>query len=218
MSSNTFAFTGKSPILSCNIFPEVVLDENADYSCALLELTAYHSIPNVIENVNNKFYFYHTDSNKAFDGSLEDFERYLHEVTVPTGGYEAGEIFSHIKNELEQFGFSFEYEINKNTFKAKVKCSTSIYVGDFYQDNILKKIFGFNQNKVILKDKFEESNDIIRISSQDVIRVECNIATGSFVNGVRKHCIYEFATNKVGVGYKIIEQPKNLIYLPVTVK
>lgn len=218
MTSNTFTLTGKSSKLSCNIFPDIVLDESSEYSCALLELTAFHSLPNVSENINNKFYFYQTDTKKAFDGIEDNFRDYLQELQIPTGGYEANEILDYIKREMELKGFRFEYEINKNTIKAKISCSTSIYIGDSFHDNILKKIFGFSQNKIIPKNTQEESNGIVKITNQDVIRVECNISSGSYVNGNQSHSIYEFATNKIGLGYKIIEQPKNLIYLPITVR
>lgn len=222
MSSNTFILTGKSSKLSCNIFPEVVLDDQFEYSCALLELTTYHSIPNVNQS-NNRFYFYFTSglyNITTYDGNVaeNEYEKNLHMIDLPTGCYEADEILDYIKQSMDKYGFSFEYEINKNTFKTKIKCSTSIYIGNLRSNNILKKIFGFSQNKVILKNTTESSTDIIKISSQDVIRVECDIATGSYINGDRCHAIYEFATNKVEVGHKIIERPRNLIYLPVAVR
>lgn len=130
MSSNTFTLTGKSSKLSCNIFPDLVLDESSEYSCALLELTAFHSLPNVSENINNKFYFYQTETKKGYDGIEDNFRDYLHELQIPTGGYEADKILDYKKREMVLKGFRFEYEINKNTIKTKKSCSTSIYIGD----------------------------------------------------------------------------------------
>lgn len=213
--SNTFTFTGNSSILSCNIFPEVVLDENSDYSCALLELVTYHSIPNITEANNKVYYFWKTQLTKGTkqpkDGTPQSFE-------VPPGSYEAHEILDYIKHQFNEIGFSFEYKINKNTFKTTIKCSTLINIHKDQPDDIFRHIFGYSQNQIVLQDAKTESNDIIKISSQDVVRVQCNITSGSFVNGKTSHTIYEFATNKVDVGYKIIEQPKNLIYLPVIQK
>lgn len=37
-SSLTVTFSGKSPLLQCNFLPEIVLDEDREYSCALLDL------------------------------------------------------------------------------------------------------------------------------------------------------------------------------------
>lgn len=221
MSSYTFTLTGNSSKLDCNIFPEVILDEKSDYSCALLELTTYHSIPNIIEDVNNAVIIYvnkNADKTyKATDGSSKG-DIFL-KVQLATGCYEAHELLELIKQRLAGYGFSFEYAIDKNTFKTSIKCDTAIYIGDEYSNNILKKVFGYSQNKPkIPKNTKEESQDIIKIASQDVVRVECNIVSGSYVNNKSSHTIHEFATNKVDVGYKIIERPRNLIYMPVTHK
>lgn len=222
MSSNTFTLTGNSSKLRCSIFPEVILNETSDYSCALLELTTYHSIPNINQS-NCSFLFYAVpDKNEhdkfhPSDGANPDF---MQEFKIPTGSYEAHEILDYIKRFIARYNFSFEYTIDKNTFKTKIKCSTAIYVGDLYPENVLRKIFGFQKSdkSILSKDIECVSDSIIKIASQDVVRVECNIVSGSYVNGKSSHTIHEFATNKVDVGYKIIERPKNLIYLPIVSK
>lgn len=152
---------------------------------------------------------------KPFEGSNSSL---IQELKIPTGCYEADEILAYIKRRLETWGLSFDYTIDKNTFKTKIKCSTAIYVGDHYSSNVMRKIFGFRKDNVLPLDKQVESDDIIKIANQDVVRVECNIVSGSYVNGKSSHTIYEFATQKVDVGYKIIERPRNLIYLPVACK
>lgn len=215
MASNTFTLTSKSSQLSCSIFPEVVLDEKSEYSCALLELTTYHSIPNVTDS-NNRVHFYWTrDEHKIVTGS-DDGE--LVEFRVPVGSYEAHEILDYIKEYLNKYGFSFNYKINKNTLKTSIACSTALHVGPKYPGNIFYHIFGFLDENISDSDTEIYSDDIVKIASQDVVRVECNIVSGSFVNGKSSHTLHEFATNKVDVGYKIIERPKNLIYLPVVPK
>lgn len=222
MSSNTFTLTGNSSKLSCSIFPEVVLDERSEYSCALLELTTYYSIPNITES-NNLFIFCATRNENGEDvtftgcNGVDSIE--LQELKIPTGCYEADDLLAYIKSRLGDLGFSFEYTIDKNTFKTKIKCSTAIYVGYENQStNVMKKIFGYRTGNILDVDKEVESDDIIKIASQDVVRVECNIVSGSYVNGKSSHSIYEFATQKVDAGYKIIERPRNLIYLPVATK
>lgn len=52
------------------------------------------------------------------------------------------------------------------------------------------------------------------ILSTTVLRIECDIVSGSFVNGKASHIIHEFAPN-VPPGYRIIEIPKNIIYFAV---
>lgn len=212
MSSNTFTLTGNSSRLSCNIFPEVVLDEKYDYSCALLEFTAYHSIPNITE-ANNRVQFYWESDRKPAEGPKDG---QLTHFDIPPGSYEAHEILDFIKNYFKKHSHSFDYIVNKNTFKTTIECSTALYTGAKNSNNILRHIFGFKEEKLFELNTRTTSNDIIKIANQDVVRVGCNIVSGSYVNGERSHSIYEFATNKVEVGYKIIERPRNLIYLPIT--
>jgi hypothetical protein len=217
MSSNTFTLTGNSSKLCCSIFPEVVLDDRFEYTCALLELTTYHSIPNVNES-NNKFCFYATKEDGKYKASDGEGLTYIKSINIDVGSYEADEILRYIKRYMNAYGFSLDYTVDKNTFKLKIKCSTAIYVGDQYSDNVMRKIFGFAKNEasILPIDTEVEASDIIKIANQDVVRVECNIVSGSYVNGKSSHTIYEFATQKVDVGYKIIERPRNLIYMPVT--
>lgn len=214
MSSYTFTFTGNSSELSSTFFPEIVLDDEAEYSCALLELTTYHTIPNVAIS-NNRLHFYWTSDHKPAtgpkDGELDEFQ-------VPPGSYEAFEILDYIKRLFNQYGISFDYKVSKSTFKTTINCSTAIYAGANQSNCILRHIFGYSEEKIFPINTDITSNDIIKISSQDVVRVECNIVSGSYINGKRSQSIYEFATNKVEAGYKIIERPNNLIYLPVTSK
>lgn len=214
MASYTFTLTGNSSNLSSSIFPEVELDKRADYSCALLELTTYHTIPNVTKS-NNRVLYYWTSEKKPANGAKDGV---LTEFQVPPGCYEAKEILDYIKNQFKGLGLTFEYTINKNTFRTSIKCTTTLYTGAENSGCIFQEIFGFAEERLLTKNSTSTSNDIVKIASKDIVRVECSIASGSYVNGKHSHAIYEFATNRVDVGYKIIERPRNLIYLPVTVR
>lgn len=209
MSSFTVTLTGHSSELSSSFFPEIVLDEDSEYSCGLLDLTTYHSMPNITWK-NDALAFI---ANAEGFESTPDYQPGLDYsmITVPTGSYEAVEILEYLKKKLDERKFTFDYKINKNTLKTMIKCSADLLFGF---TNSIHEVFGFKCSG-IKRGTWTESEDIIRISNQDIIRVECNIVSGSFINGKRCHSIYEFASNKVNVGYKIIEQPKNIIYLPV---
>lgn len=132
-------------------------------------------------------------------------------ISIPEGSYEAEDVLSYIKNELTKDQVSFEFAINKNTLKTTIKCSNEI---DCSQTNSILKVFGFNEKTVKAKTE-TKSTDIIKITQLNVIRVECNIVSGAYINGKPCHSIYEFASNKVDIGYKIVEQPSNVIYLPI---
>ena len=50
--------------------------------------------------------------------------------------------------------------------------------------------------------------------SVNSIYVNCDLITNSYINGVPAPVIYSFFPN-VAPGYKVVEKPYNLIYLPV---
>ena len=54
--------------------------------------------------------------------------------------------------------------------------------------------------------------DILSINS---ILVNVDIISGSYVNGIAKPTIYSFSPN-VSPGHENVENPKNLIHLPIT--
>lgn len=195
MSSITVSLTGTTSELTANFFPEIVLDEKYEYSCGLLDFTTYQSTPNISKS-NNTFHF---------DGGV---------IEIPIGSYEVVEVLDYIKMKLQDFGISFDYKVNKNTFKTTVKCSAKILLG---LPNSIHTVLGFRGGvgEEIPANFEHESEEAIRISKLNVIRIECNIISGAYVNGKLCHAIYEFASNKVDIGYKIIEQPQNIIYLPV---
>lgn len=199
MSSFTVSLTGNTSKLSCVFFPEIVLDEKYNYSCGLLDLTTYHSIPNITDR-NNKLYYANGE--------------YFNIIEVPVGCYEAEDVLNYIKSELSILGISFEFIVNKNTLKTTIVCEREISCEG---SESIHGVFGFRVPTIPAKTKLE-SDDVIKISKLNVIRVECNIVSGAYVNGGPCHSIYEFASNKVDVGYKIVEQPKNVIYMPVTPK
>lgn len=51
----------------------------------------------------------------------------------------------------------------------------------------------------------------VKISKVNVIRINCNVAKGSYLNGKPSHTIHQFYPN-VPPGYRIIEVPYTVIY------
>ena len=66
----------------------------------------------------------------------------------------------------------------------------------------------------IQKD-FTSLKNVVNILRINSILVNIDIISGSYVNGTTKSTIYSFFP-KVSPGYKIIESPVNLVYLPLT--
>lgn len=104
----------------------------------------------------------------------------------------------------------FKLVPNLNTLKCELHSSHTI---DFTQKGSIGPLLGFS--KRLLRANFvHESDYAINIQKVNAILIDCNIATGSYKNGQLVHTLYEFFPN-VDPGYRIIEQPSSLIYLPV---
>ena len=80
----------------------------------------------------------------------------------------------------------------------------------YYSFNIL---LGFD-NKLYTSG-FNESENMVNILTINSIQVNINIISGSYVNGSTQHTIYSFFSD-ISSAYKIIENPHNILYLPIT--
>jgi hypothetical protein len=186
--SFTLSITGTSSTLSTNHSPALQLD--GEYECGLLYLSTFNSIPN-IDGRNNKLYY----------GDSE-------ELDIPEGSYELQDLDDYIKTHIQ--GCTFKLMCNNNTLKTSVLCSKNIY----FKSGTVGKILGFD-NETVPANILKESPLPVSILSTTIVRVECDIVSGSFINGKPSHIIYEFAIN-CPPSFRIIETPKNVIYFPVT--
>ena len=87
------------------------------------------------------------------------------------------------------------------------------YQVDFNHQNSISKVLGFTGAKYT--EGFHESENVVDILRINSILINIDIISGSYVNGTTKNTIYSFFP-KVSPGYKIIESPVNLVYLPIT--
>lgn len=191
--SFTLTVSQASSVLSSDIFPPLLLN-TSKYEIGLLSFSAYYSVPNVDET-NNKLYY----ENGKF-------------LTVPVGNYELSDLTEYIKEELKKENIYFNIFANNNTFKIMLRSSVDI---DFSQPNSLGSLLGFE--KRYLKGKLSHYADtIVDIMKVNTIDIQSNISSGSYINGVPSHSLHMFAP-KVAPGFKIIEIPSDIIYLPVDV-
>lgn len=194
--SRTFTVSGKSPILHSTYLPPIELG-NSSYECCLIDFQSYNSIPNV-DNDNNLF---HIGDNI---------------IKIPIGSYELQDIANYLETEYKTIheNRSIEIKANNNTLKVEIMSSHDpIY---FDKEKSIGKLFGFTE-KILESGKKHTSNLQVDILKVNAIQIHCNIVTGSFMNGSPTHILHEFALN-VPPGYKLVERPMNLIYLPVNVK
>lgn len=219
MSAFTVAFTGSSSVLRADFFPEISLDPNRDYCCGLLDFTTYNSIPNIIDNQNNQFKFkYNIDEKKKSPQGKETTISVTREKTIslPTGSYEVEDILKYLKSQLAAEHINLTYEISAVLLKVKIAFNTQIT----WTGGSVLNILGFHKETLSTFKKNAEnwSAAIARITPIDLIRVECDIVSGSYINGKNCHTIHQFSHCKVSPGYKFIEVPRHIVYLPIKEK
>lgn len=108
---------------------------------------------------------------------------------------------------------SLSLKANNSTLKSEIKFNESIY---FCKSDNIGGMLGFS-SKVLSANKRHVSDQPKKIIKVNTVRVECYLVKGSFDNGKEGHVLHEFFPD-VGPGYKIIEVPSTIIYLPLNVQ
>lgn len=202
--SYTFSFTDDKSQLSAEIFPPVQLSSDGEYELGLINFESYNSMPNVDETCN-KFHF---DKDKL--------------IVIPTGTYEIKDIYTYITDELKKLQpssstssppYHLQLTVNNNTLKTYIRANFEI---DFTRSNSIGQLLGFG-SKILTRSVPYVSDEVVDIYKVNSIRIECNIVTGSYIDGEPSHTIYEFFPD-VPAGYKMVETPNPVIYLPVTTR
>lgn len=188
----TLAITGNTSDFNVEYFPPLEL--SGDYECALVDFQTYNSVPNVDEK-NNLFHI----GNEI--------------IALPTVSYEINDIADYINTALHKEGKQIVLVANNNTLKSCITAPEIIY---FNRDYSIGSLLGFSKRE--LPAMIAHTSDLnVNIVKVVTIRIECNIISGSYSNSMRSHILHEFSPI-VPPGYKMVEVPRNLIYLPVNVK
>lgn len=241
MSSITLTLTGNSSQSRAEYFPPIDLSDNGsgggEYVCGLVDFQTFNTIPNVDET-NNMFYFGSENQSDIIAKNTTEIKEYstktneiskkvpttglspvkklqpLNYIKIPTGSYDLEDLEQVIKKKLALHGVEFALTANKNTLQCEILCSQPI---NFTKPNTIGPLLGFRAKRILARNHTHISHhpaDILRVN---VVRIECNIIKGAYLNNQPAHTIYEFSP-VVDPGYKIIEKPQNVIYFPVTVK
>ena len=198
--------TGDKSSFNTLFNPKIELDRKKKYEIALVNLETYYSFPN-IDDSNNTFVYSH-DQGQTWT-----------KIKIPVGSYEIDDINQKLPFEMERLGHYDEVNnepfINIAANSNTLKCILIIgkgYQVDFNQANNLSRVLGFTGQKY--GEGFHESEKPVNILSINSILVNIDIIDGSYVNGKTKNTIYSFFPD-VSPGFKIIESPVNLVYLPI---
>ena len=186
--SETILLSGRSNVLECVFSPPVVLAPGKTHYVGLVEFVAYNAMPNV--DHTNQVFRYGSDKR---------------EILIPRGAYEITAIKEYLKEKLGADNIALK--ANNSTLKCSLKCA---YEVDFSHEGSIGRLLGF-ERQVYAAYTWHESELPIDIFSINTIRVECNIATGSYVNGSIAHTIFAFSPN-VPPGYKMALSPRTIIY------
>lgn len=192
----TLTLSGTNSSLSCEYFPPIELPNQYDYECGLVDFQTYNSIPN-IDITNNLL---HIDDEV---------------IEIPIGSYEIEDIATFIESALDNTKKNIKVTLwaNNNTLKSMITSNVQIF---FDKDRSIGSLLGFSR-QILSANRLHMSDLPVNITKVNVIRIECNIIVGSYINGKQAHTLHEFSPS-VGPGYKIVEVPRNVIYLPVNVK
>lgn len=79
---------------------------------------------------------------------------------------------------------------NNNTLQCELFCNRPV---DFSKPNTVGPLLGFRNDKVLEPNETHESHLPANILKVNVIRIECNITTGSYLNNQPSHTIHEFS-------------------------
>ena len=107
---------------------------------------------------------------------------------------------------------NIEISANANTLKSEMFLKNN-YEVDFRKGKSINSLLGFDSNLYI--SGFHESENMVNILTIKSILVNIDIISGSYVNGSTQSTIFSFFPD-VSPGYKIIENPHNLLNLPIT--
>ena len=209
MGSYTITHTDTKSDFTFNLLPPIHLKQDTQYEAALLSINLYNSIPNITDE-NNKFK-YSADNGKTWKI-----------ITLNRGSYEIQAINDEIQRAMITNG---DYDVDNKEFyitlsadipelKSIINITNPSYIVDFNIENSIGPTLGFQP--VILHIGYNKSQEIVDITKINLVLVNVDIISGSYVSGHQSPCIYSFDPYKVPPGYKLDDRPNpSLTYYPV---
>ena len=197
---------------TCN--PPIELDRTRKYEMALVNLETYYSFSNLSDE--NNVFRYSPGFIEVGRGDEDDSTRQRQwvEVQISEGSYNLIDIAETIKIAMKRNGDnneSIKITANTNTLKSVLEIQGDFQV-DFRARNSISSVLGLRNQ--VYEESIHESDSVVNILSINSILVNVDVIGGSYVNGKTQNTIYSFFPN-VSPGYKIVENPRNLVYLPV---
>lgn len=203
--NHLLAFTSTASEMIQQYHPPIELDVNGSYGIALYSLNTYNTIPNIQKGKNDTLVL------------AEDETGNVTKLTLVEGSYELEQIHTELQRQAKELAKVKDFEIVADyiTHRVKMRCLSDNTVNIYFprETTSLGKLLGFSQ-EYYYGNKWHNSDIPVSISNVNEINVECSLVDGSYRNGEKCHTLYSFYPD-VAPGYKIIERPTQLVYLPI---
>lgn len=201
--------SSNEPNFTVNFDKPLVLDDDLEYAIGLVSLETLYGFPNIEYGKNNKLFY------SPYEGSTTFV------VNIDTGAYDIDSLSSvifekmkannHYDSVNDKPHIKFHYDKNRCKVIMTLKDGYTI---DFRRPNTFRDLLGFGP-QIYAANSF--SLEPVKILNVNSIMIHVDVAEGSFVNGVIQPVIYSFSPN-VSTKFKIIETPKNIIYVKIDKK
>ena len=203
--------SGKSSSIQTSFNPPLMFPSECHYEIACCGVETYYSFPNI------------SDHNNKVQVSFDEGKSWTL-LEIPKGCYNIDAINAVLRRLIKKIkkGDKKDYLClvpNKSTFQS-ILTLTKLWVDFRGNRGSLGTVLGFDE-KIYKDDDGEEgsgrheSQHIVNILRVNTILVHCDVVNLSRRNGIPSPVIYNFFPN-VPPGYKIVDKPRNLIYLPLT--
>ena len=142
------------------------------------------------------------------------------DIIIPEGSYHVEDINEFIQRKMRKNGHyekandkdNIEISANTNTIKSEMIINNNCEVV-FRRYNSINSLIRFYSK--LYTSGLHESENMVNILTINSILVNIDIISDSHVNGSTQPTIFSFFPD-VSPGYKIIENPHNLLYLSIT--
>ena len=216
-TSTQIVISENSTKIKMTFNPPLELDRTRKDEMALVNLKTYYSFPNLSDE--NKVFRYSPGFIEVGRGDEDDSTRQRQwvEAQISEGSYDLIDIAETIKIAMKRNGHNDE--------SSKITASTNTCLGNssvswkfkatfswFQSANSISSVLGFRNQ--VYEEGIHESDSVVTILSINSILVNVDVIGGSYVNGTTQNTIYSFFPN-VSPGYKIVENLRNLVYLPI---
>lgn len=140
---------------------------------------------------------------------MKNTDKAWKKIELPTGSYDLVDIQNYLKKQDPELLINIS--VQESELTSEIYCENAKIT--FLSQDSFHELLGFEPSmlKPGIVHKSEKPMNILNVNT---IRVECNITTGAYMNNQLAHTIHAFFPS-VPPGYKIIEIPKTVIYLPV---